>query len=377
MKAPKNSRSVALVMLSAVMSIGVVAFALQASGAAPATKPGITLQISPASQSVEGGSNATYTVTLTSTGGFAGVVALSASGLPSGSTPSFLPTTSNLGMGFTSTSVLTVATITSTPVGAYTFTVTGTSGKVSGSVTAGVTVNAPLSSRLSMTATPALVTMAPGSTAAYAIQLFRENFSGKVTLTVVGGLPAGATPTFSPNPTTGNSSTLQVTTTTNTPDGTYTLSLLASGKNAGNVTRSASASVQLAINSKGKPFTISGSLVGLAPGRMLPLQLSLANPNSQSLSVTNLSVTLSSVNLANRSTGTSAPGSCSTIDYAVTQYNGPYPLVVPGLSTKTLGQLSVPDGQLPQITLVNRPVNQDGCKGATLNLSYSGSGQGN
>lgn len=373
MKAPKNSRSVALVMLGALMSIGVVAFALQASGAVPA-KPGITVQISPASQSITRGSPASYTVSLTSTGGFAGSVALSATGLPSGSAASFAPTSQPLTSGSTATSVLSVTTSASTPVGSYTLTVTGTSGKVSGSVSAGLTVNLPVVDSLTMSATPASVTMGAGSTAVYTIQIVRTGVTGKVTLSVA-GLPAGAVGTFSPNPLTGSSSasTLQVTTTTGTIDGSYTVFLTASGKNSQNATLLANTSVQMVISTTSSPFTISGELTGLLfPGRTLPLDLTLMNPNKKTLSVTNLTVTVKSVLGATGSTP-----ACTTGDYAVTQYNGPYPLVVPGLSSRSLTGLGVSSGQWPQVTLRNTNLNQDRCKGAIVTLSYSGSGQGN
>jgi len=344
------------------------------------SKPDIQFQISPASQSLERGQTAIYTVTVTSTGGFAGVVGLSASGLPSGATASLVPPTltlTALGTGATLTSVLTVTTTSSTPVGPYTLKVTGTSGKVSGSITAGLTVNYPLSGALSTTATPASVTLAPGETAAYTIQLDRTRLPGNVTLSVTSGLPAGATAAFAPNLTTGDTSTLQLTTSEGTKDGAYTLILSASGQDSNGDTKNASASVKLDINTKGKNFIISGNLSGLlAPGRTLPLELNLSNPNKKSLSVTNLSVTVQSVTRTGFAIDQHQP--CLVGDYGVVQYSGPYPLVVPGSSAKTLTQLGVVTAsQWPQIRFLNTTSNQDGCKGATLSLSYSGSGQGN
>lgn len=371
----RKRRRVLLAVLATLLLLSGAAYV--AVGAA-AAKPDITVQISPASQSVEAGKTTTYTVTLTSTGGFEGTVALSASGNPSGSTASLLPGAPNLtpsGTGSTATSVLSVTTTAGTPVGSYTLKVTGTGGKVSRSITTGLMVNPPLSGALSMTPTPASVTMAPGSVAAYAVQLVRTNVSGDVTLSVT-GLPTGATPAFAPSPITGNSSTLLVTTTDNTPDGAYTLYLVASGNDANNETRYAYASVQLVIKTTGRSFAISGNLEGLlAPGRTLPLQLSLTNPNKKSLSVTNLSVTLQSVTRTKSAIGHGQP--CTIGDYAVSQYSGGYPLVMPGSTTMNLTQLGVSSRQRPQIQFVNTLENQDGCKGATLSLSYSGSGQGN
>jgi len=63
-------------------------------------------------------------------------------------------------------------------------------------------------------------------------------------------------------------------------------------------------------------------------------------------------------------------------DYAVTQYSGPYPLAVPAHGNATLSSLGVASGKFPQVQMIDTATNQDGCKGATLTLAYSGSGQG-
>jgi len=365
------------VLIAALTALLLLSVATCAGFTAARAKPGIQFQISPANQLVARGQTATYTVTLTSTGGFARTVDLSASGLPSGSTFSLVPATATLaasGAGSTVTSVLSVTTTAGTPVGSPTLKVAGTSSKVSGSVTAQLTVSHPLSASLSLSAVPASLTLAPGSAAAYAVQLVRTHLSGNVTFGMSGALPSGMTAAFSPSSSNGTSSTLRVTTTGAVPDGTYTLHLIASG-NANKERQYAYASVQLLVKTTGRSLTISGNLNGLlAPGRVLPLRLSLTNPSNRSFSVTNLSVTLQS--LSQTSYAISHGQTCSIGDYAVTQFGGGYPLVMPGSSTVTLSQLGVPAVQWPQIQFINRPVNQDGCKGATLSLSYSGSGQG-
>lgn len=342
--------------------------------AASQPKPGIDVRVSPASQSVPRGGPATYTIWLSSTGGFAGTVALSASGLPSGSSAAFAPASVTLtasGSASTATTNLTVTTTSTTPIGTKTLTIKGTSGKVSGSVDAGLTVNYPLSSSISMTSTPATVMLEPGATANYAIALTRTNLPGTVTFSVSGGLPTGATASFSPNPTTGNNSALQIATKSSTPEGSSTLHLVASGNDPGGTTRYAYASVELVVDKGGRPFTISGSVTGLAPGLSQPLNLTLSNPNKKALSVSNLGVTITQVT---RAAGVTMP--CGTGDYAVTQYAGPYPVTVPANGSISLSQLTVPSSVWPKVTMLNRPVNQDGCKGARLTLTYSGSGYG-
>lgn len=344
--------------------------------ASQTVKPGVTLQISPASQSIERAKTASYVVTATSTGGFSGAVALNASGLPAGSSAAFSPSSIALSAGSTATSTMTVTTTQSTSIGTYTLGITGVSGKVSGTVSAGLTVNYPISSSFSMTATPASVTMSPGSIGVYSIQLSRNNFAGPISLSVAGGLPAGSTPAFAPNPATGNSSTLQITTASNAPNGTYTLYLVGSGPDASGKTQYAYASAQLVIDSTLKNFSLSGNLAGqLAPGTSLPLNLGITNPNSKTMAVTNLSVSIKGVTRTADAIARNLP--CGPADYTVTQYNGPYPLTVQPVSSTSLSALGVASSQWPQFKMLDAPANQDGCRGATLQLVYSGSGQGN
>ena len=278
-----------LVILAAVLG-------LTASVYAAANKPGLTVQVSPASQSVERGKPVSYTVTVSSTGGFAGTVALSASGLPAATTATFAPASVTLSASGAATSTMTITTTSSTPVGSSNLTISGTSGKVSGSVSATLAVTYPISSSLSMAATPSSVTMAPGSVAAYGLTLTRTGISGSVAFSVLSGLPSGATTSFSPAQTTGNTSTLQVSTTDAVADGTYTLYLVASGKDASNVTRYAYTNVDLVLNTTGRAFGIAGNLNGLlSPGVAQPLELSLANPNKKPLTIDNVSVSITGV----------------------------------------------------------------------------------
>jgi len=124
-----------------------------------------------------------------------------------------------------------------------------------------------------------------------------------------------------------------VTTSEATKDGTYTLILGASGNDSNGDAKNASASVKLDIKTNGRAFAISGNLSSglLAPGLTVPLELNLSNPNKKSLSVTNLSVTVQSVTPVGNN-------HCLKNDYLVTQYSGPYPLVVPGSSSTTLSR---------------------------------------
>jgi hypothetical protein len=207
------------------------------------------------------------------------------------------------------------------------------------------------------------------------VQLARTNFPGAITLSVTGALPAGSTAVFTPSSTTGNSATLQITTSPTAPDGGYPLGIVGSGPNPGGVIQNASASVQLVISTTTKPFSIAGNLAGLlTPGTSRPLELTLTNPNKKPVAVSNLTVTVQTVTRATDAAMRNLP--CTAADYAVTQYSGPYPLTIPGSTSAALSNLGVPAAGFPRVSMINTATNQDGCKGATLALAFAGAGSG-
>jgi hypothetical protein len=90
---------------------------------------GFTLSPSVSTLSVKQGASGTDTITVADTGGFTGTVAFTATGLPSGVTAAFSPTSS------TTSSVLTLTASSTATTGAFTVTVTGTSGSTTASTT--------------------------------------------------------------------------------------------------------------------------------------------------------------------------------------------------------------------------------------------------
>jgi hypothetical protein len=362
-------------VLVLLATAGAAYLAASGNSSASNAKPDLTVQVTPASQTVTRGQSVAYTVSITPVNGFTGTVSLAASGLLSGASAGFSPTSLTITSTATATSGLTVSTTATTTLGNATFTITASSGKVSSSISATLSVNAALSSSLMISASPSTVAMAPGATAVYSLQLSRQNFPDAVSLSVYGGLPAGASASFSPNPVTGNAATLQISTPASTDDGSYTLYLVGTGRDAGGQQRSAYANVQLTLETSGKAFTISGNLTDLlSPGASLPLDLALTNPNKKQISISNLTVTLSGVVRTQAAIAANKP--CGLADYAIVQYTGPYPLTVTGSSTAKLSQLNASPAAFPHVLMRNTTSNQDGCKGATLNLTYSGSGQG-
>jgi hypothetical protein len=90
----------------------------------PTSAPDFSLSASPTSLSVTRGASASYGLTLTPLGGFAGSATLSVRGLPPGATASFSAPS------ISSSSVMTVSTSTATSRGTYTLTVDAVSGGI-------------------------------------------------------------------------------------------------------------------------------------------------------------------------------------------------------------------------------------------------------
>jgi hypothetical protein len=176
-----------------------------------------SLSASPSSQTVTAGNSASYTATITPSGGFTGSVTLSVSGLPSGATARF----SVNPVAGSGNSTLTVNTSSSTPTGSYTLTITGTS--TSPSLTHSTTVTLVVNS-FSVSASPSSETVTRGSNATYTVTVTPINgFTGTVSFRI-SGLPTNSTATFNPTSVKGRgTSTLTITTNSSTTTGTFSL----------------------------------------------------------------------------------------------------------------------------------------------------------
>lgn len=114
-------------------------------------------------------------------------------------------------------------------------------------------------------------------------------------------------------------------------------------------------------------FSSTGKLYPGAPAE--PLDLSLINPNGHAISLTSLTIGVKSITLT---ASPPAPGTCTPGDFQITQFSGPLPISVGAGQTVTLSALGVPASEMPKIGMVDQPYNQDGCEGAKLSFSYSG-----
>lgn len=161
--------------------------------------PNFTLSASPSSLTVNQGSSGSSTITVTPSGGFTGSVTLSTSALPSGVTAAFgtNPTTSTSSLTFTASSTATTGT--------STITITGTSGTLTHTTTVTLTIAAPAQPDFSLSASPASVSVVQGNSATSTITVTDTGgFTGSVTLSA-SGLPSGVTAAFGTNPTTSTS----------------------------------------------------------------------------------------------------------------------------------------------------------------------------
>ncbi len=203
--------------------------------------PNFSVAASPAARLVNPGTSTTYSVDISSVGSFAGVVGLSTSGLPAGTTASFSPP-SVTGSG---SSTLTVNTSSTTPEGVFTLTVRGTSGALVRSSTVTMEVRRPT---FTYTISPLSTSLKRGFARSYLMSVTSQyNFSGTVTFSV-SGVPSGATAstpspaTITPeNPWSGAKSSV-LHTSTATPTGTYTLTWRATG---GGVTQTRNVTVTI------------------------------------------------------------------------------------------------------------------------------------
>jgi xyloglucan-specific exo-beta-1,4-glucanase len=173
--------------------------------AVPAT-PDFSLAASPTSLSVNRGASGTDTIAITRLNGFTAGVTLSATGLPSGVTASFNPTSAT-----GASSVLTLTASATATLGAATVTVTGTSGTLTHTATIALTVAAPAVPDFSLAASPTSLSVNRGASGTDTITITRLNgFTAGVTLSAT-GLPTGVTAAFNPTPVTGASSVLTLT----------------------------------------------------------------------------------------------------------------------------------------------------------------------
>jgi phospholipase C len=194
------------------------------------SSPNFTLTPNPTSVTVEPGSSGTSSITAAVSGGFDSAIALSASGMPSGVTASFSPTSIAAPGSGSSTLTLTVGS--SVAEGTYTITVTGTGGSVTQTTTVSLTVSTGGTPSFMLTANPTSVTAPQGSSGTSIITAaISGGFDSAIAMSA-SGMPSGVTASFTPTsiPAPGSgSTTLTLAASSSAATGTYTINVIGTG----------------------------------------------------------------------------------------------------------------------------------------------------
>jgi hypothetical protein len=182
-----------------------------------------SLNVTPGQQTIIPGNSATFHVSASSFDGYAGTVALTAIGLPSGTSANFSPSS----ISISSSSTLIISTSGSTPTGAYIISIIGTSGGGSSTVNFAVIVGSMLPSYSYLIVQPnpqVIVGGQSANTGTASIQC--AGTCTDVTTLTSSGLPSNVTATLTPSTINGaGSSTLALSATTSPTPGSYTLTV--------------------------------------------------------------------------------------------------------------------------------------------------------
>ncbi len=188
----------------------------------PALGPNFALSASPTSLTITQGASNTSTITVTPENAFTGSVSLSASGLPSGVTASFNPSST------TGTSVLTLTASGTAAIGTVTVSVIGTSGSLTNQTTITLVVNP--TGNFTLSASPSSLSFMQGTNGTSTITVSPQSgFNGSVSLSA-SGLPNGVTASFNPASTT-SASTLTLTASSTAATGTATVTVTGTSGN--------------------------------------------------------------------------------------------------------------------------------------------------
>jgi cellulase/cellobiase CelA1 len=217
------------------------------------TAPGFS--VSATGVSIEQGTIASSSITVSAINGFDSAVALSVSGLPAGVTAVFSPSSVTGSAG----STLTFTASNTATVGEATLTVTGTSGSTI--ETANLTLTVTAEPNFTISASPAAVSLPAGTNPTSTITLtFVGGLTGSVSLSA-SGLPAGANANFAPSSLNGSgTSVVNFNSQTSTPAGTYNVSI--TGTN-GTITHSAT--IVLTVPGTGFTLAPSAPTLSIAP----------------------------------------------------------------------------------------------------------------
>jgi hypothetical protein len=115
---------------------------------------------------------------------------------------------------------------------------------------------------------------------------------------------------------------------------------------------------------------LSGSTSSLiSPGSSAPLDLRLTNSASYALVVTRLTVSIHAVDAPRSDAG----HPCTPDDFVLRQAPSGLTVRVDARASSTLLELGTSKAEWPRVGMLNSSSNQDGCKGASVDLGYRAS----
>ena len=107
------------------------------------------------------------------------------------------------------------------------------------------------------------------------------------------------------------------------------------------------------------------------PAQPFDVSFSSANAGNGGSGVDGTQVSSLVVAISSITGASNVPNPCTGADFALTQFSGAYPFYVPQGSS-SLSSLGFGTGTWPTLRLIDRPLNQDGCKGASVHVAYEG-----
>ena len=294
--------------------------------------PNFALTASPASVTVGQGNQGGTTITASISGTFNSSIALSASGMPAGTTVNFSP--QSIPAPGAGNSAMTITVGASTPTGTYPITVTGNGAGIQQNTTVTLTVGVQQPT-FTISATPSSLTIVQGNGGASGIETTASGgFNSSISLSA-SGVPSGTTVSFNPQtisaPGTGASG-MTITVGSSTPVGTYPITVTGNG---GGIQQSTTVTLTV-LSSQQPSFAISAS----------PASLSIQQGNQGTSSITTSvsggfsgAITLSAAGAPSGATVSfnpnpiPAPGSGTstmTITVGASTATGTYPVTVTG-----------------------------------------------
>jgi hypothetical protein len=122
---------------------------------------------------------------------------------------------------------------------------------------------------------------------------------------------------------------------------------------------------------RGVKVKVTGEAQGqLRPGNSAPVLLRFQNPNKHKVQMGRVRVKIAGIVAPNAD----AAHPCTTADFAIRQMARKTVVRLPARRSTDLAAVHVPMSAWPTLTMLDRPLNQDGCKGAELRLKFKARG---